>query len=69
VTHELLKKMHVALKKSIYFITCNGVYRGGNILFSPELRRVLATERENLSIFTSLTVDEPDLLTHFSSGE
>lgn len=58
ITHELLKKMHVSLKRSIYFITCNGVYRGGNILFSPDLRRALSTQREGMSIFNSLAADE-----------
>lgn len=60
LTHDLLKKMRVSLKRSIYFITCNGQYKGANILFSPFIRNVLVTGREELSISGSLTMDEPD---------
>lgn len=37
VTHQTLRKIGVALKKSNYFITCNGKYEGGNLLSNPSL--------------------------------
>ena len=37
VTHQTLRKIGVALKKSTYFITCNGKYEGGSLLANPEL--------------------------------
>lgn len=58
LTHDILKKMKVSLKRSIYFITCNGRYQGGNVLFSPDIRNVLSGEPQQLSIYNSLTVDE-----------
>ncbi|HBL84782.1 MAG: hypothetical protein A2Y17_01670 [Clostridiales bacterium GWF2_38_85] len=58
VTHDVLKKMRVPLKRSIYFITCNGKYQGGNMLFSPFIRSTLTTGSNQISIFNSLTVDE-----------
>ena len=60
ITHDVLKKMRVSLKRSIYFITCNGQYMGGNSLFSADIRNTLSTGHDELSIFNSLTVDEPD---------
>jgi predicted DNA-binding helix-hairpin-helix protein len=59
LTHDILRKMRVSLKRSQYFITCGGRYEGGNILFSPDLRRYLTTGEDQLSIFNSLTADEP----------
>ncbi|HBN83426.1 MAG TPA: biotin synthase [Clostridiales bacterium] len=45
VTHDLLRKMRIPLKRCIYFITCNGRYKGENILSSsPELRNRLAQD-------------------------
>lgn len=41
VTHELLKKMRISLKRCTYFITCNGKYRGGSMLDSSDLWRLL----------------------------
>jgi len=41
ITHDLLKKMRVSLKKSIYFITCNGKYYGGGLLGKDHLRNRL----------------------------
>jgi predicted DNA-binding helix-hairpin-helix protein len=61
ITHDILKKMRISLKKSIYFITCNGQYKGGNILFSPDMRSVLSTSHEQLSINFSLASDESSL--------
>jgi len=60
ITYDILKKMRVSLKRSIYFITCNGQYKGNNIIFSPDLRNVLTTRHDELSIFNSLAVDEPN---------
>lgn len=39
VTHQTLRKIGVALKKSSYFLTCNGKYEGGNLGIQPELLR------------------------------
>ena len=60
ITHDILKKMRVSLKRSIYFITCNGQYKGGNVLLSPDVRSVLITGKDQLSIYNSLTVDESE---------
>jgi len=60
VTHDILKKMRVALKRCVFFITCNGIYKGGPALYSPDIRNILATEPEQLSIFNSLTADESE---------
>ncbi len=54
VTHDVLRKMRISLKRCVYFITCNGQYRGGNLLFSPDLRSYLAGPPEQLSITASL---------------
>lgn len=37
VTHQTLRKMGVIMKKSSYFLTCNGNYEGGKLLDDPEL--------------------------------
>ncbi len=37
VTHQTLRKMGVIMKKSSYFITCNGKYEGGRLLDEPGL--------------------------------
>jgi predicted DNA-binding helix-hairpin-helix protein len=55
ITHDLLKKMHISLKRSIYFITCCGRFKGGNTLFSPDIRDKLTSGPDQLSIFDSLT--------------
>jgi len=57
ITHDILKKMRVSLKRSKYFITCNGRYQGGNVLSASNLRDTLTTGGEQLSIFNSLTSD------------
>ncbi len=44
VTHQTLRKIGVALKRSNYFITCNGKYEGGNLLDNPELLSQIFTE-------------------------
>jgi predicted DNA-binding helix-hairpin-helix protein len=58
ITHDLLKKMRVSLKRSIFFILCNGQYQGGHIMDSPYFRSVLKTGRDELSIGSVLTADE-----------
>jgi predicted DNA-binding helix-hairpin-helix protein len=55
ITHDVLKKMRVSLKRCIYFITCNGQYMGGKILSSLNIRDYMITCTEQLSIFNSLT--------------
>lgn len=57
ITHEMLRKMRVALKRSIYFITCNGRYEGKNVLTSLNIRDYLTTGQEQLSIYDSLIAD------------
>jgi predicted DNA-binding helix-hairpin-helix protein len=54
ITHDLLTKMRIPLKRSIYFITCNGQYKGGNIVLSPEIRKQLRTGPDEMSIGQSL---------------
>jgi putative DNA modification/repair radical SAM protein len=44
VTHQTLRKIGVALKRSTYFITCNGKHEGGNLLSNPELLTQLFSE-------------------------
>lgn len=61
VTHDILTKMRVQLKRCGSFILCNGQYRGGNLLFSSNVRSVLATGAEQLSIFSTLAADQPAL--------
>ena len=44
ITHDVLRKIGVSLKRSVYFITCNGKYEGGAATDRPDsLRRLLAT--------------------------
>ncbi len=40
ITHQSLKKIGVSLKKSTYFLTCNGKYEGGDMISNPELLRL-----------------------------
>lgn len=54
ITHELLQKMRVSLKRSIYFITCNGQYKGGGALFTKDFRSVLKTGPEEMSVSQAL---------------
>lgn len=64
VTHDLLKKMHVSLKRCIYFITCNGQYKGGNVLYSLGIKGVLSSGQEQLSIYNALTADDFNACSH-----
>jgi predicted DNA-binding helix-hairpin-helix protein len=61
VTHDLLKKLRIPLKRSIYFIECLGRYEGGNITLSPDIRSALTSGREELSISAVLTADQATL--------
>lgn len=47
ITHQTLRKIGVSLKKSSYFITCNGKYEGGNLLENPELLKDFFSELDN----------------------
>lgn len=58
LTHDILKKMRVSLKRSNFFITCNGRYLGGNALDALNLRDYIAGSADQISIFDSLTADE-----------
>ncbi len=57
ITHDILKKMRVSLKRSIYFITCDGKYMGGNVLSMLRLRDYLITGAEQISIIGALAED------------
>jgi len=57
LTHDMLKMMRVSLKKSQYFITCGGIYKGGNMLDSIHLRENLTSGERQISIFDVLTAD------------
>lgn len=57
LTHDILRKMRVSLKRSNYFITCNGQYLGGNVLSAFNLRDYLTGSAAQLSIFSSLTAE------------
>ncbi|MDF2487218.1 MAG: putative modification/repair radical protein [Herbinix sp.] len=47
VTHQTLRKIGISLKKSTYFLTCNGKYEGGNLLSNPEVLSQLFSEAPN----------------------
>jgi putative DNA modification/repair radical SAM protein len=47
VTHQTLRKIGISLKKSTYFLTCNGKYEGGNLLSNPEILSQLFSEAPN----------------------
>lgn len=61
ITHDLLKTMRVSLKRSVFFIECNGHYQGGNIVLSPDIRKFLRTGPDELSISGTLTAEEPNI--------
>ncbi len=44
VSHQTLRRIGVSLKKSTYFITCNGKYEGGNVLWQPKLLSAMFSE-------------------------
>jgi len=53
VNHDILQQMKISLKRSVFFITCNGVYKGGPLLDSLNLRQRLISGPEQLSIFSA----------------
>ena len=57
ITHDVLKKMRVSLKRAAYFITCDGQYKGGSVLDAENIRDYLTTGHEQISIFDSLATD------------
>jgi len=57
ISHDVLKKMRVSLKRAAYFITCDGQYKGGGVLDAENIRDYLTTGHEQLSIFDSLAAD------------
>ncbi len=46
VTHSTLQKIGVSLKKSNYFLTCNGVYEGGFFINYPDLLYKMFQDQE-----------------------
>lgn len=50
LTHDLLRKLGVSLKRTRFFITCNGRYTGGSMLDSPGLRAVVRDGMGQLSL-------------------
>lgn len=46
ITHSILKRMGVSLKRSIYFLTCNGVYDGGFFIDYPDLLYKMFSDQE-----------------------
>ncbi|MDD4124162.1 MAG: biotin synthase [Eubacteriales bacterium] len=62
VTHDILRKLNIPLKKCRYFITCGGRYEGGDALFSENLRGYLTSCGKQLSISDSLSAGEPSTL-------
>lgn len=61
ITHDILKRMRISLKRCIYFILCNGQYKGGNIMFSPDIKNVLRIGHEQLSINNLVASDQSSL--------
>lgn len=47
VTHRTLKQMGINMKKSTYFLTCNGKYEGGWLLDEPEQLYQLLRDKPN----------------------
>lgn len=58
ITHDLLTKMRIPLKRCVFFITCNGQYKDGNTVLSPEIRNALRTGPDEMSIGQSLSDGE-----------
>lgn len=59
ITHDILRQMRVSLKRSAFFITCDGRYSGGGALSSLNLRSLLATGSRQMSIYAALSEGEP----------
>ncbi len=56
VTHQTLRRIGVALKKSSYFLQCNGKYEGGNIIEHPELLNQMFNEKNPQYIDPTFTL-------------
>lgn len=54
VTHDILRKLRIPLKRCAFFITCDGRYEGGDALDSLGLRYMLAMS-DRLSIGSTLS--------------
>lgn len=54
VTHDILRKMRIALKRCSPFITCDGKYIGGSLLNSLKVKEFLSEKVSDFSIFYSL---------------
>ena len=54
LTHDLLRKIGVSLKRCRYFITCNGKYTGGRLLDSPALRPMISDVASQTRLFIRL---------------
>lgn len=46
LTHEMLGRMRISLRKSVYFITCSGRYLGGGLTLSPDICYLLKSGRK-----------------------
>lgn len=55
LTHDILRKMRIALKRCAIFITCDGKYIAGHALESLRLPNLLQDDPMEISIFHSLT--------------
>ncbi|NLG23734.1 MAG: biotin synthase [Clostridiales bacterium] len=59
ITHDVLRRMRVSLKRSRYFITCMGRYEGGDMLDAPGLRAALTSAGEQASIARAVADGAP----------
>ena len=50
ITHEMLARMRISLRRSAYFITCGGKFTGGRMAESPALRGVLAGQERRSAL-------------------
>jgi predicted DNA-binding helix-hairpin-helix protein len=51
ITHQTLRKIVVSLKKSSFFLTCNGKYEGGNVLDHPDTLKEFFSELNNTNSY------------------
>ncbi len=58
LTHDILRKMRISLKRCAIFITCDGKYTAGNSLDSLQLKTLLSDGPVQISIFDSLKEGE-----------
>lgn len=59
VTHQTLRKIGISMKKSTFFLTCNGRYEGGSLIDQPELLYQLFREvpQDDPGVSPGLTLD------------